>query len=126
MNTFKKTERLAVLTWEFRVRVLDISATGALVASDRRMAVGTLGRVLLMFGAEEYVDDVEVVRCQIAEDSSGTYHIGMRFLASASRHERSIRAAAESVDRIRPTTSHGRAYRTTASGRSRSRSKPLL
>jgi hypothetical protein len=91
----KKNECLAVLTREFGVRVLEVSASGCLVESDRRMAAGTFGRLRLQFGSEEYVDDIEVVRCQAVENGGGVFHIGMRFLWVRPRHARSIRQAVD-------------------------------
>jgi hypothetical protein len=87
------SHRLAVLTREFRVRVLNISANGLLAATDRRMAVGTFGKLWLRVGDEEYADDIEVVRCQTIEGAGAAYHVGMRVLLTTPRHRRSIRHA---------------------------------
>jgi hypothetical protein len=87
----KAAECLAVLTQEFGVRVLNVSAGGCLVETERRMQVGLLGRLRLQLGSEEYVDDVEVMR---VENAGETFHVGMRFLRTRP-HMRSIRHAVE-------------------------------
>jgi hypothetical protein len=94
--SLKRGECLAVLTREFGVRVLDVSAVGCVVESDRRMAVGTFGRLRLQLGSEEYVEDIEVTRCQPVENAAGVFHVGIRFLWARPRHARSIRQAVES------------------------------
>jgi len=83
---------LGVLMREVRVRVVNISRVGTLLESNKRMAVGTLGRLRLRIGDGEYIDDIEVVRCDAVEGGSA-FHIGMRFLFTTSRHQRSIRSA---------------------------------
>ena len=53
-----------VLTRELYVRVVDVSASGCLIESRRRLGVGAVGRLKLKFGSAEYADDVEVVGCR--------------------------------------------------------------
>lgn len=96
MMAVKRCERLAVLTRELFVRVLNVSASGCLVESDREVRVGTFGRLRLQLGSDEYVDDIEVVRCQIVRNAGVVFHIGMRFLWTRPRHARSIRHAIDS------------------------------
>ena len=91
----KGGECQAVLTREFCVRVLDVSAGGCLVESDRRVAIGTLGRLRLRLAGEEYVEDVEIVWCRIAEHAATVFHVGLRFLWTRPRHARSIRHAVD-------------------------------
>jgi hypothetical protein len=83
---------LAVLMRDQQVRVINASPGGILVESDRRMAVGILGRLQLRIGREEFIEDVVVVRCQAIE-GAGAYHIAMRFMFTTGRHVRSIRRA---------------------------------
>ena len=80
-----------VLTRELYVRVVDVSASGCLIESRRRLGVGVVGRLKLKFGSAEYADDVEVVRCQSIESAPSVYHIGVRFLWTSPRHLGSIR-----------------------------------
>jgi hypothetical protein len=85
----------AVLTREFRVRVLDVSAGGCLVQSDRPVGIGVLGRLRLRLGSDEFVEDVEIVRCQVPENAGPVFHVGLRFLWTKPRHARSIRHAVD-------------------------------
>ena len=81
-----------VLTRQLRARAINVSRSGCLIECDQRLEVGTVGSLRLQIGSQEYLDDVEVVRCQPIEGSSKC-HVGVRFLKSTARHERSIRHA---------------------------------
>jgi len=85
-------DNLAVLMRDLHVSLINVSPAGILVASDRRMAVGTLGRLRLRIGREEFIDDIAVVRCQSIE-GAGTYHVAMRFMFTTARQTPSIRRA---------------------------------
>jgi PilZ domain len=82
-----------VLTRELRVRVIDISGSGCLIESHRRLEVGTVGRLRLQLKGEEYGDDVRVVRCQAILGAGSVHHVGLQFLWTTRRHARSIRYA---------------------------------
>jgi hypothetical protein len=88
----EKRDIPAVLMRDLRVSLINVSPAGILVASDRRMAVGTLGRLRLRIGQEEFIDDIAVVRCQSIE-GAGTYHVAMRFMFTTARQTQSIRRA---------------------------------
>jgi hypothetical protein len=85
----QKTETLGVLMRDIRVRAINVSPTGILVESDRPMAVGAPGRLCLRIDDDEFVEDVNVVRCQFIE-GAGVYHIAMRLMFTPSRDPRSI------------------------------------
>ena len=88
----KSDEGLAVLTRELDVRVINVSVGGCLVESASRLDVGLIGTLWLQFGHEKYRDDVEVVRCQRIKGAGAAYRIGMRFLWTTPRLDRSIRS----------------------------------
>ena len=91
----------AALVRDLVWRVLDISPSGCLIESRRRLDVGTVGRLHLKFGDETCVDDVEVVRCDAIEGVRSLYHVGARFLPTTPRHVGSIRhAVARYVDEM--------------------------
>lgn len=79
-----------VLTRQLRARAINVSRSGCLIECDQRLDVGTVGSLRLQIGSQEYLDDIEVVRCQPIEGSS-VCHVGVRFLKSTARHARSIR-----------------------------------
>jgi hypothetical protein len=81
------------LTRELSVRVINISGSGCLVESQRKLEVGTLGKLRLQLGIEECDDDIEVVRCETVQGSRSIYHVAMRFLLTTPRHPESIRDA---------------------------------
>jgi PilZ domain len=88
-------EFTATLTRELAVRVIDVSASGCLVETRRRIEVGTIGTLQLRLGSELCTDDVEVVRCDAVEGVPTLYHVGVRLLWTRSRQAGSIRHAVE-------------------------------
>jgi PilZ domain-containing protein len=81
------------LTRELSVRIIDVSASGCLIETNRKFEVGTVGRLRLQFGPGEYDDDIEVVRCQAIHGAGSLYRVGLRFLWTTPRREGSIRQA---------------------------------
>ena len=92
MMAGKPFDAFGVLVRELHVRVINVSASGILVESERQIAVSRLGRLRLLISGDEFIDDVVVVRCQRIE-GAGVYHIAMRFMSTITRHQRSIRRA---------------------------------
>jgi len=88
-----RTDHAAVLMRDLATRVVDISPSGCLIESRRRLDVGTVGRLRLKFGTDECADDVEVVRCEAVEGGHSLFHVGVRFLWTTPRDVGSIRHA---------------------------------
>ena len=86
----------AILTRELSVRVLDISASGCLLETRRRMEVGTTGTLQLRLAGTDCTDDVEVVRCDAVKGVPSLYRIGVRLLWTPPRRAGSIRHAVAS------------------------------
>ena len=84
---------LGVLTRAVEVRLLNCSASGCLAESTRQLAVGTIASLRLALGDREFVEDVQVVRCQQIEGAGSLYHVGAKFLWTAVPGERSLRRA---------------------------------
>ena len=84
---------LGVLTRAVEVRLLNCSASGCLAESTRQLAVGTIASLRLALGDKEFVEDVQVVRCQQIEGAGSLYHVGAKFLWIAVPGERSLRRA---------------------------------
>ena len=81
------------LTRELSVHAVDISASGCLFVSRRRIEVGTIGTLQLSLGGEKCEDDVEVVRCQAVKSTPKIYYVGVRLLWTRPRQAGSIRSA---------------------------------
>jgi len=88
-----RAEHAATLMRDLAMRVIDISPSGCLIESRRRLEVGTVGRLRLKFGNDECADDVEVVRCETVEGERSRFHVGVRFLWTTPRDVGSIRHA---------------------------------
>jgi hypothetical protein len=82
-----------VLIRERHVRVLEVSRSGCLMESLRKVPVGTVGRLQLTLGLEQCEDDVEVVRCDTVPGERPLYYVAMRFLWTSPPEPGSIRHA---------------------------------
>lgn len=93
------TDLVGILTREFRVRMLNYSPSGCLVETNARVDVGTIGTLHFVIDGSEFVDDVQVVRCQPIEGAGSLYQIGARFLWTASPGRGTLRRALERPNR---------------------------
>ena len=71
--------RLAVLTHRLAVRLLNCSAAGCLLDSSVRLEKATIGSLQLVIEGQQFVDDIQVVRCQTVQGSSSC-QVGVEFL----------------------------------------------
>jgi hypothetical protein len=83
----------ATLTRELPVRVIDVSESGCLIETRRRMEVGTIAALHLRLGTQHCTDDVEVMRCDAVRGVRNVYHVGVRLLWTTPRKAGSIRHA---------------------------------
>jgi hypothetical protein len=86
-------ERVGVLTREFHVRILNYSPSGCLVETNARVDVGTIGSLRFVIDGSEFVDDVQVVRCQPIEGAGALYQVGARFLWTVAPGKGTLRRA---------------------------------
>ena len=86
----RSTDLVAVLGREIPMRLINISGSGCLVATNRPLPEGSAASVRLEVRGVEYTDDVLVARCTRVEGSS-EYHLGMEFLWTTAPGERSMR-----------------------------------
>jgi PilZ domain-containing protein len=86
-------QRLGVITRRCQMRVLDCSASGCLIETDRRFEVGAIASVRVVIDGRELTDDVQVVRCQLIAGAGSVYHLGVRFLWTNPPGASSLRAA---------------------------------
>jgi hypothetical protein len=82
---------LAVLGKELSVRVLNCSPSGCLIETHARLDVGTVASLRMTLQGEEFVDDVQVVRCQAIEGAGPVFHVGAQFLWTGTPSPRSLR-----------------------------------
>lgn len=69
-----------------RVRVVDISANGALLASEEPLPVGTSGQLQLLLGGGRFQGDVRIARSGPAGHSEG-YLLGATVAAAEPRYQ---------------------------------------
>jgi hypothetical protein len=88
-------EPVGILTREFKARLVNFSPTGCLVETTSRVEVGTIGSLRFELGGSEFVDDVQVVRCQQVEGAGSIYRVGARFLWTVAAGKGTLRRALE-------------------------------
>jgi PilZ domain len=69
-----------------RVRLIDISAYGALLATDERVPVGSIGRMHLLLGTGAFETKIEVKREQPSSNGRGRV-LGVSMFAAQSMHQ---------------------------------------
>ena len=89
------SRRVGILTREVQTRILNVSASGCLIETNARMAVGTTGSLSVELGGRIYADDVQVIRCQPIEGAGSVYHVGARFLWTAPPADGTLRSILE-------------------------------
>ena len=86
----RANDLIAVMGRDISVRLVNVSASGSLLVSNRRLPEGTSGSLRVVFDGVEYSDDVRVARCSPIEGSSH-YHLGVEFLWTTAPGEHSMR-----------------------------------
>lgn len=83
---------LGNLAFDIKVRLINCSASGALLQSNARLEVGVLGLLHLDVHGTDLSDNVRVVRCRAIEGAS-TFHIGVEFVGPGIESGNSLRSA---------------------------------
>ncbi len=86
---------VGLLTREFRARLLNFSSSGCLVETRMRVRVGTIGSLRFVIDGHEFIDNVQVVRCQQIEGAGSLYQVGARFLWSAAAGRGTLQSVLE-------------------------------
>jgi hypothetical protein len=81
---------LAVLTYRLPVHILNYSGAGCLLDASVRMEKATIGSLRLVIDGREFIDDIQVARCQAVQGSS-SYQIGVEFLWIVPPNRQSLR-----------------------------------
>jgi hypothetical protein len=91
IQSTRSRNALAVLGKEASVRVLNCSPSGCLIETHVRLEVGTVGTLRMRLQGDEFVDDVQVVRCQPIEGAGSLFHVGAQFLWTGTPNPKSLR-----------------------------------
>jgi hypothetical protein len=89
----KTEDQLGVLSKEFQLHLLNCSSSGCLVEMRSPIEVGTIGTLRLVVDGDQFSEDVQIVRCQQIEGAGSVYHVGAKFLWTASPDTGSLRRA---------------------------------
>ena len=85
--------RMGILTRDVHVRILNYSRSGCLLESSARIEPGTIGSLRFVIDGSEFIDDVQVVRCQPVEGASARYRVGAQFLWTVAPGKGTLRGA---------------------------------
>ena len=91
------TDRLAVLTRDLPVRLLNCSASGCLVETSVRLDVSTDASLTLTFDGRHFTDDVLVAWCTAMPGGDARYHVGLRFVWTAAATPNTLRMMAHQL-----------------------------
>ena len=81
---------LAVMPFDLSVEVIDVSAKGVLFQALRAVPLGARGRLRLNLAGLPFSAEVEVQRVSPVPEESGTYRIGVMFVAPDLEHQKMI------------------------------------
>jgi hypothetical protein len=90
-------DRLAVLTRDLRVRLLNCSASGCLVETNVRLDVSTVASLTLNVDGRHFSDDVLVAWCKAIAGGDARYLVGLRFVWTASAAPNTLRMMAHQL-----------------------------
>jgi len=83
-------QQFGVLTRETPVLLINLSHSGCLLESAHRVPTNLTGTLQMNIEGQDFVEHVEVVRCQHIEGAGDRYHVGVRFVWTASERRRSL------------------------------------
>jgi len=84
---------LAVLGKEFSIRLLNASPSGCLLQTNSPIEVGTVATLRVALDGRDFIDDVQVVRCQPVEGAGARFNVGAQFLWTNAPGRLSLRQA---------------------------------
>jgi hypothetical protein len=99
-NLFDFDDVMGVLARDVDVRLLNVSASGCLIESRRRIESGTTAALRLLVDGDEYVDDVIVSRCSEVQGAGARYHVGVEYLWTTAPGARSLRRMAMRLQQL--------------------------
>jgi pilus assembly protein Flp/PilA len=88
---------IGVILMNTPLRAIEISRTGCLLESSRRIEAGTTGELRLKIDRRTYTEIVKVTRCQRLEGAAASYRLGVEFLSTRRLSSSSLRYAVNSL-----------------------------
>jgi hypothetical protein len=75
------------------VRLLDVSLTGCLLESSRRLEIGTEGDFVIQLGGRDFRQTLRTTRCERPDGSGPMYRVGARFIEDGRDNDATLRRA---------------------------------
>ena len=86
-------DRMVLLGRDFQAHIVNFSPNGCLLQTNLPLDVGTVGTLRFVLNGREFLDSVQVVRCQAIEGAGSQYQVGAKFLWTMPNGEESLRRA---------------------------------
>jgi hypothetical protein len=93
LDVFGTAHVFGVLSRESSVRACNLSHSGCLIETDRRLEQGTSAALRLEVEGEAFDDPIRVIWCHRVEGAGERWRIGAEFLWTDVPHRRSLRLA---------------------------------
>ena len=93
-------QQLGVLISSTPVRLLEISRTGCLLESDRRLDEGVAGEFRVEIDGRPNSEEVRITRCVRLDGSGSRYRVGAEFLRTRPLGSGSLRGAVGALDMV--------------------------
>ena len=90
-------DRLAVLTRDLPVRLLNCSASGCLVETNVPLEVSTVASLTLNVDGRHFTDDALGAWCRPIAGGDARYHVGLRFVWTAAATPNTLRMMAHQL-----------------------------
>ncbi len=84
---------LGVAVISLPVRLIDVSRSGCLLESGRRLAPGTTGEIRLEFAGRVLIEMLRVTRCHRIEGAGALHRVGAEFVRTRPLDDWSLRRA---------------------------------
>ena len=84
-------QEVAALTTDVKVRVLNVSATGCLLETNKALEIGRAATLQITFLGGDFEELVQIVRCQEITGGGAVYHIATAFLTTTPPSIESLR-----------------------------------
>ena len=101
-NDSAAADRMVLLGRDFQAHIVNFSPNGCLLQTNLPLDVGTVGTLRFFLDGREFLDSVQVVRCQAIEGAGSQYQVGAKFLWTMAHGKESLRRALALLVGVKP------------------------
>jgi len=89
---------LGIAVDNIEVRLIEVSRSGCLLESSRKVAPGTAGEIRVDFGGRVLIEALRVTRCRRIEGAGPLYRLGAEFIKTRQLEDSLRRALQTSIE----------------------------